>query len=422
MVCLYGCGEEETAGPDGDPFVLLVYIAADNDLSGEAAQKLEALRHGFDGQANARVFVYTDSAGEAPRLVELSATDEGTLAVTVAEYPEQNSASAPVLAGVIEQVRGTGPASGYGLLLFSHASGWLPAGALSDPGGVTYTGGAANRAAVPGSRTVGRDGTDEMELADFAAAFPDGLFDYIVFEACYMAGIEVMHLLRDKADYIVASAAEIVSPGFTNIYPEALPMLLAGSGGVVPFARAAFDHYDAKSGWERSATFSVIQTAGIPALVEFLRSEVGFDGGTDGGDRVSRADGTDGVDGIDGIDGVDGADVTNDADGAALMDAAAGSGSVVGMEGADLTGVQYFDRNSRHLFFDLADACGRVLDAEQAARLETLIGDCVVWQAATPTFLSGYSGFAVATHCGLTTYWPQSDFPGLNLRWYEIMR
>ncbi|MCC8034757.1 MAG: clostripain-related cysteine peptidase [Rikenellaceae bacterium] len=355
LAWLYGCTGTETAGPDGDPYVLLVYIAADNDLWVEAEQKLEALRQGFDPKAGARVLVYMDACQAAPRLVELTAAGGEARAETIAEYPEQNSASAEVLAGVIERVRDMGPASGYGLLVFSHASGWLPQGALSDPAGVT--------------RTVGRDGTDEMELADFAAAIPDGMFDYIVFEACFMAGIEVMDALCGKADYILASAAEIVSPGFTDIYPEHLPRLLRGPEGLLPFARAAFDHYDAQSGWMRSATFSVVRTAGIPALVEFLRSEIEFD------------------------------------------------------PGLDLSGVQPFDRYSSHLFWDLAACCARALgdDAARCAELEALIAECVAWQAATPSFLPGYAGFTIDTHCGLTLYWPQPAFSGLNAIWRETM-
>lgn len=52
----------------------------------------------------------------------------------------------------------------------------------------------------------------EMELEEFAAAIPDGQLDFIVFEACLMAGVEVAYVLRGKTDYILSSAAEIVSP------------------------------------------------------------------------------------------------------------------------------------------------------------------------------------------------------------------
>lgn len=66
----------------------------------------------------------------------------------------------------------------------------------------------------------------EMELDEFAAAIPDGTLDFIIFEACLMAGVEVAYALRGKAEYLLASPAEIISPGFTPVYPEALGYLL----------------------------------------------------------------------------------------------------------------------------------------------------------------------------------------------------
>ena len=47
-----------------------------------------------------------------------------------------------------------------------------------------------------------------MEITDFAMALPDHLFEFIIFEACNMAGIEVAYELRNKAAYIMASSAQ----------------------------------------------------------------------------------------------------------------------------------------------------------------------------------------------------------------------
>jgi hypothetical protein len=52
-----------------------------------------------------------------------------------------------------------------------------------------------------------------MELADFANAIPYKL-DFIIFDACFMGSVEVCYELKDKAEYIVASPTEILSPGF----------------------------------------------------------------------------------------------------------------------------------------------------------------------------------------------------------------
>lgn len=83
----------------------------------------------------------------------------------------------------------------YGFIVFSHASGWLPQGTLTSP------------------LSIIMDKKQEMELSDFAQAIPDKTFNYIIFEAYFMSRIEVAYELKKKSDYILASLAEILSPG-----------------------------------------------------------------------------------------------------------------------------------------------------------------------------------------------------------------
>lgn len=128
------------------------------------------------------------------------------------------SASAETFGRVLQEVADAYPADSYGLIFFSHASGWLPAGTLQKP-----------QTPQNRSRSIGVDdggmGRSEMDMADFADAIPGGMFDFIVFETCLTAGAEVAYQLRGKTDFMLASSAEIVSPGFTPVYPLALRLL-----------------------------------------------------------------------------------------------------------------------------------------------------------------------------------------------------
>lgn len=83
----------------------------------------------------------------------------------------------------------------FNLLIFGHASGCLPDNSLV------------------ASRSVIVDGNNNMELKNFANAIPAKTFEYIVFETCFMAGIDVAYEFRDKADYIVASSARLSRRG-----------------------------------------------------------------------------------------------------------------------------------------------------------------------------------------------------------------
>lgn len=188
-----------------------------------------------------------------PELMRI--THEGR--TTLKRYAEINSASPDNLRGVLEEIIGRYPADSYGLICFSHASGWLPQGALNDLEGF-------GRARPAGTRSIFEDSGCEMPLADFGGALilPGGRkFDFIVLEACFMAGVEVAYELKDKTDHIVASTAEMLSDGFVDVYPEGLSLLMQPEPDLRGFAHSYFQVWNAKSGAYRSATVSVINTA-----------------------------------------------------------------------------------------------------------------------------------------------------------------
>ena len=120
---------------------VLIYMAGDNSLSGETAQKIEALRRGWQWTGN-KCLVYVDTP-EGARLLRLRGGCQVTpeaYVETVREYGRENSASAEVFGRVLREVMSDYPADGYGLVFFSHGSGWLPAGRLQNPSRASLSG------------------------------------------------------------------------------------------------------------------------------------------------------------------------------------------------------------------------------------------------------------------------------------------
>jgi hypothetical protein len=339
--------DKEPTSPTVADRVLLIYFGGDNNLSGETYQKIEAIKKGLT-TGNTRTLIYHDPANAAPVLSEIKNRNGRAVTDTIAVYREEDSASETVFARIIQETTQKYPAKNRSLLIFSHASGWLPSGALNNPAGF---------------RSIIMDQDSEMEITAFARAIPDHTFDCIVFEACFMAGIEIAYELKDKTDYILASSAEIVSPGFTKIYPDALGRLLEGN--VTAFAEEAFAYFDRQSGEMRSATFSIIRTEDLQPLAAFVAANC----------RLDRP--------------------------------------------VDILAVQRFDRNSSfRLFFDFEDYYSRLLDSDaQRTELQQLVNRCVIWKEATHSFLIHSNGFPVNRHSGLTTYIPQENFPSLNSRY-----
>ncbi|GHT43370.1 clostripain [Bacteroidia bacterium] len=336
--------------------VLLVYLGGNSNLSWESYGKLDAIRQGWNGAQDTKILIYHDPANATPSLQELVRKKGENVAEVVASYEEENSASAEVFGRVIQTVKNRyEAATSYGLLVFSHGTGWLPpTGMYANP-----------RAAA--TRSIVVDGGAEMDIIDMAAAIPDGLFDHIVFEACLMANIEVVYEFRNKAKYILAAAAEIVSPGFTPIYPASVNKLLGGYAGLQSFAQDAFDYFSRQSGWEQSATFSIIHTAALGELKSFVAAN---------------------------------ADFSKPIDSDALQD---------------------FTRKSYHLFFDFGDYYSRLTEAGRQPEFARLMGEVVPWKASTPWFLQGSDGgFKINAHSGLTTYIVQPNFPQLNAAYEKL--
>lgn len=374
-----GCIREDYEGPDPSlpTRTVLVWMAAENSLAEEAVQKIEAMRQGWTWSGN-KCLIYVDTPNEGAQLLRLRggcAVTPTPYVETVHEYGTENSASAETFSRVLQEVTAEYPADSYGLLVFSHASGWMPSTTLQNPllRSIGWDGGI-------------RSGTAdhaEMELADFAAAIPDGQFDFILFEACLMAGVEVAYELRDKTDYLLASSAEILSPGFTPVYPAAWRVLFDTSKSVgtalEEFGRAYMDYVEKLGGDARSATLSLIETAQLDALAAQVRS------------------------------------------------------AGLSFEKQDVSGLQHFDRPGSYgetpagpRYFDLGQWLGRAIPAETYSVCEEQLKRIVNWKASTERFLPSQNGFDILHHSGLTVYLPQSQFEALNeayrqTAWYRAV-
>ncbi len=371
-----GCTKELTERPPSRR-PLVVYMALDNNLREEYSSRLAALRAGW--RPGMELWVYADTP-EGASLGRMDSTPEGVALRTVERYGEENSASGATLERVLRTVWRLCPSDGYGLLFFSHATGWLPAGTLGHPSG---------------SRSVGSDHGSEIELESFSAALPEGMpLDYVVFECCLMAGAEVMLELQGRTPWVLASSAEVVAPGFRPLYESGLEVLTERTRPVpellAAFGQSYMSHVEGLSGEYRSATLSLIRTSSMPALAEAVR-------------RVTR-----------GFADEEGRDTPP-----------------AGLQHFDRPGA-YGDRPAAARFYDLeayVEACLADPDAEAAFR--GALADAVVWRDATERFLGGdgspYKGFDIGRHSGLTLYVPRGEFPALNetyrrTAWWQATR
>ncbi len=265
------------------------------------------------------------------------------------------------------------PAKGYGMVVSSHASGWLPEGYYNDPSKYekssldlfsarrssrawTYTPGCFPPLdPYPAVKSIGQDNDSdlvgvEMDLDEFVSAIPMHL-DYLLIDACLSGCVEVAYALREKADIVGFSQTEILADGFD--YKTITEHLLQPEPDPVAVCQDYFNYYDSQSGSNRSATISVIDTRKMDALSEVC---------------------------------------------ATLFEKY--RSQISSLNGYRVQG--YF-RHERHFFYDLRDILVKAgITEEETAALDDALAECVLYKAATPYFLS----LPIRTACGLSMYLP----------------
>ena len=362
LLTFFSCSED----PKVDPILptgrtLLVYVALDNSLYGEMADVHASLREGWGNEdINGTLLLFADTRrGGNPVLINIKKQNGEVISDTIRTYTNDNSASPELFRQVIADTKLIAPANSYGMLLFSHASGWLPATAFINP--LKWEAGGNNSSKL-GSRSIFEDNGREMEFHDFVTAIPDGMFEFIASEMCFMSSVETAYALRNKTDYLLAAAPEVLSPGFEPIYRTSLGLLYKAKPDLEGFAQAFFDYFDGLQGEYRSAAISVVKTSEIQALANFTRTVA----------------------------------------------------PVLTQEQINL--VQYYDGNPPrssslpHLFFDFRDYIAQVATEAQMNELDGLLDKAVIFKRSTPKLINIY----IPKHSGLSVYIPQERLPRLN--------
>lgn len=260
------CDNDEPA-PQPDPpsgRTVLVYMVANNNLGSsgyddaDIKEMLKAAEEGAIG-ADGRLLVYHAGFGTQPELFEI--TQDGIVRHVLYDDAEY-SVSQARMREVIADTRRIAPAAEYGLVLWSHASGWLQDGISEPERDIEETG--------ISSYAFGQDRGHTMNITSLAEVLAGGDFDFIYFDCCYMASVEVAYELRNATHTIIGSSTELISDGMR--YDLNIPMFFrAGSPDLIGAARNTFEYYDGMFGMMRTCTMSVISTAGLDRLAAATR-------------------------------------------------------------------------------------------------------------------------------------------------------
>lgn len=260
-----------------DGRTVMVYMVAENSL-GNSELKAD-IKEILQGWANLKklsgdhLVLYVDD-NALPRIYELKKNQKGTqLADLTPVYTyehDANSSSASQLRNFIHYAKLHYPAQSYGLLMWSHASGWIPSTYDGDK-----TGGRTTQRRSFGVDNQKNNYSDDwgyqMGITDMVAAIEaEGGVDFMFFDACSMQTIEVAYALRNVTEYVIASPAEIPGPGAD--YSTMVPAMFQRENYVQQMLSAYYDAYlyDGRYG----VVISAVKTEALDAFATEMRGIV----------------------------------------------------------------------------------------------------------------------------------------------------
>lgn len=260
--------------------VVLVYMVAENSLSGSDRFDYADIKEMLSGTSyipkGDHLIVYLDNTN-LPALYDIDRKTDASsyyYLEPVKQWQEDvNSASPEMLDEVLSYVYKHYPAESYGLVMWSHGSGWIA-------NHQNYTSAPAHSDS-PARKSKTSFGIDnelntssnkgaKMEVWDMAKVLKQyDRLQFVFFDACFMQCIEVAYELRDAAPYIIGSPAEIPAPGAH--YGRIMSSLFKHDFNPDDLTSAYFNYYN-QDNWESTygVLLSAIKTSELDAFADVM--------------------------------------------------------------------------------------------------------------------------------------------------------
>lgn len=261
-------------GPDPTPVekhTLFVYMPWASDLHSFFVNNITDMEtalkdYGKEGQ---RIIVFEAESANTARLFEIKIDDAGKPQKEVIQnYTVGGFTDASGLAGLFSRVMTEAPADTYALVVGAHGMGWLPKPDVRTLRAATAFKPHWEYEGRPLTRYFGSEGY-QTELQTLSEGLERAGMDleFVLFDDCYMASVEVAYELRNAARYLIASTCEIMAYGMP--YSDMLQYLF----GTPDYEKAAQSFFDFYSSYQYPyGTLSVIDCQEVEALAMEMKA------------------------------------------------------------------------------------------------------------------------------------------------------
>ncbi|NMB64756.1 MAG: hypothetical protein GYA16_07795, partial [Spirochaetes bacterium] len=294
-----GGGDNDSATPKPG-WTIMVYMAADNDLSLYVNYDLNEMAYGIKDNSNVTIIALCDKDNSNDtKLYKIKHNDsnftfsseqlfDATLGVT-SNSSELNMGDPQTLSNFIDFCKNNYPADNYALILWNHGGGWrnkMPRRiSVNDIDTIKqlivskkYNQSSKSLSSLFIQKTTSpvkavcwdeTSGDDPLTMAEVKQAVNGKGLTLIGFDACLMGMVEVAYQLKDCAQYMVASEETI--PGLGWAYDYMLEHLYASSQTPVDLGKAIINGYiEFYEGFGEAITLSLVDLTKMDALANAI--------------------------------------------------------------------------------------------------------------------------------------------------------
>lgn len=348
-----GCGEDEPDIPATPRRTVLAYMVSSNlggYLRSNVSQMMNAAAGG--GLNGGNLVVYFSESKSRSYLFQIKTDKHGKVTTDTVCYYNGMSAVAPeTMRSVVQDVERLFPAESYGMILSSHGTSWLPGNYSS-------------------LRSFGEENKDHMEITEMSNALKGYHFDFMLFDACYMCGIECAYELRRRTDYMLGTPTEVLAHGFP--YEDFLPVLFEDEADLQAVAKSFYDYYS-NNGDDSFGTVSLVKTSELEDLAAVV------------GEILSSKTEED----------------------------------IYALPLAEMQVLEYLTSSAPHMLYDFDDFIRHLATDEQYARFSACMDSAVVCKYTTPySYYDTVGAKQMEHYSGLSVFVPQSSL-GMLYAWYK---
>lgn len=264
VLAFTACSHDNSSESNGQGRTVIVYMAAENNLSSIAQVNINDMIIGAKKLgSNDRLLVFVDRQNpkEKPFIIRLTGNDKQPVDTVYQFNNDFYSSDSEEMKQILGWCMKEYPNDSYGLVLWGHADGWL------------FHNTTTPNASTPSiKKAFGQDSGKDLnkgeakwmeitEMRDALAALPH-TFKFIFADCCAFQNVEVAYELRNTTDYIIASPAEI--PGAGAPYITIIPAMFNKTDAAM--YQQVCDRYNEAGGTGNRVPISTVNTAKLADL------------------------------------------------------------------------------------------------------------------------------------------------------------